>query len=285
MAAWCLRNQSPHAWHAWSPPLGPGSLFLLSHFISTPNPSSPTLHHRPHPSIPPPIQNVRLQVAWRRRPRGHEAARPSDVHGAGSGYVSPPSGPIASSTAVLSGALFTSVSTLARLPSSILSTVSARQATGRHGLLLHGARNTFASTVIRGAMQSRTVVVESTAAAIITAAKVHGAGAATIGLAGAGVGIGTVFGALINGVARNPALRGKKNCNFDRRTRKFCIFGSRLTSSSQLQASSSRTPSWALPSPKPPACSPSWWPSSFSTPTRRGLDRSSAPSRISVDGN
>jgi len=97
----------------------------------------------------------------------------------------------------------------ARLPSSILSTVSARQATGRHGLLLHGARNTFASTVIRGAMQSRTVVVESTAAAIITAAKVHGAGAATIGLAGAGVGIGTVFGALINGVARNPALRGQ----------------------------------------------------------------------------
>jgi F-type H+-transporting ATPase subunit c len=63
--------------------------------------------------------------------------------------------------------------------------------------------------MIRGAMQSRSVVVESTAAAIVTAAKVHGAGAATIGLAGAGVGIGTVFGALINGVARNPAMRGK----------------------------------------------------------------------------
>ena len=62
---------------------------------------------------------------------------------------------------------------------------------------------------MRSAMQSRSVVVESTAAAIVTAAKVHGAGAATIGLAGAGVGIGTVFGALINGVARNPAMRGK----------------------------------------------------------------------------
>jgi len=48
-----------------------------------------------------------------------------------------------------------------------------------------------------------------TAAAIRTAAKLHGAGAATIGLAGAGVGIGTVFGALINGVARNPAMRGQ----------------------------------------------------------------------------
>ncbi|KAK4149464.1 ATP synthase F(0) complex subunit C3, mitochondrial [Chaetomidium leptoderma] len=98
----------------------------------------------------------------------------------------------------------------ARLPSSIIPTIStARQANGRHGLLLNGARNTFASTVMRNAMQKRSVVVESTAAAIITAAKVHGAGAATIGLAGAGVGIGTVFGALINGVARNPALKGQ----------------------------------------------------------------------------
>ncbi|KAL2187858.1 hypothetical protein L209DRAFT_754009 [Thermothelomyces heterothallicus CBS 203.75] len=98
----------------------------------------------------------------------------------------------------------------ARVPSSIISTIStARQATGRNGLLLNGGRSTFASTIIRGAMQSRGVVVESTAAALVTAAKVGGAGAATIGLAGAGVGIGNVFAALINGVARNPALRGK----------------------------------------------------------------------------
>jgi F-type H+-transporting ATPase subunit c len=108
-------------------------------------------------------------------------------------------------------ALFTmSSQLLARVPSSIISTIStARQATGRHGLLLSGGRNAFAPTMIRGAMQSRSVVVESTAAALITAAKVHGAGAATIGLAGAGVGIGTVFGALINGTARNPAMRSK----------------------------------------------------------------------------
>ena len=85
--------------------------------------------------------------------------------------------------------------------------------------------------MIRGAMQSRSVVVESTAAALITAAKVHGAGAATIGLAGAGVGIGTVFGALINGVARNPALRGK-NGNFHATQIKFLFFRSALTSSS-----------------------------------------------------
>ncbi|KAL1837542.1 hypothetical protein VTJ49DRAFT_3665 [Mycothermus thermophilus] len=98
----------------------------------------------------------------------------------------------------------------ARLPSSIISTQSAaRLATGRNGLLLNSGRNAFTATVIRNTTQSRGVVVESTAAAILAAAKAHGAGAATIGLAGAGVGIGTVFGALINGVARNPALRGQ----------------------------------------------------------------------------
>lgn len=37
------------------------------------------------------------------------------------------------------------------------------------------------------------------------AAKLVGAGSATIGLAGAGVGIGTVFGALIIGRSRNPS--------------------------------------------------------------------------------
>jgi F-type H+-transporting ATPase subunit c len=42
---------------------------------------------------------------------------------------------------------------------------------------------------------------------LVQAAKFIGAGAATIGLAGAGVGIGTVFGALVLGVARNPSLK------------------------------------------------------------------------------
>ena len=37
--------------------------------------------------------------------------------------------------------------------------------------------------------------------------KLIGAGAATIGLAGAGAGIGTVFGSLIIGTSRNPNLR------------------------------------------------------------------------------
>lgn len=41
---------------------------------------------------------------------------------------------------------------------------------------------------------------------LLTAAKLIGAGLATIALAGAGVGIGTVFGALQLGISRNPSL-------------------------------------------------------------------------------
>ena len=42
---------------------------------------------------------------------------------------------------------------------------------------------------------------------LLKAAKYIGAGLATIGLAGAGVGIGTVFGALVLGISRNPSLK------------------------------------------------------------------------------
>ena len=39
---------------------------------------------------------------------------------------------------------------------------------------------------------------------MVVAAKLIGAGMATVGLAGAGVGIGTIFGCLILGTSRNP---------------------------------------------------------------------------------
>ena len=42
---------------------------------------------------------------------------------------------------------------------------------------------------------------------LLQSSKYIGAGLATIGLAGAGVGIGTVFGALILGISRNPSLK------------------------------------------------------------------------------
>lgn len=40
-----------------------------------------------------------------------------------------------------------------------------------------------------------------------TSAKLIGAGLAAIGLGGVGVGIGNIFGSLVNSIARNPASR------------------------------------------------------------------------------
>lgn len=46
---------------------------------------------------------------------------------------------------------------------------------------------------------------------LLEAAKVIGAGSATIGVVGAGVGIGIVFGSLVMGISRNPSLRDRKS--------------------------------------------------------------------------
>jgi F0F1-type ATP synthase membrane subunit c/vacuolar-type H+-ATPase subunit K len=42
---------------------------------------------------------------------------------------------------------------------------------------------------------------------MVMAAKLIGAGLATIALAGAAIGVGLIFAALISGTARNPSLR------------------------------------------------------------------------------
>ncbi|PFH58418.1 hypothetical protein XA68_13694 [Ophiocordyceps unilateralis] len=47
------------------------------------------------------------------------------------------------------------------------------------------------------------------AQAMVEVSKNLGMGSAAIGLTGAGIGIGLVFAALLNAVARNPALRGQ----------------------------------------------------------------------------
>ena len=44
---------------------------------------------------------------------------------------------------------------------------------------------------------------------LLESAKVLGAGIATVGLVGAGIGIGNVFSALIGGTARNPSAAGQ----------------------------------------------------------------------------
>jgi len=46
-----------------------------------------------------------------------------------------------------------------------------------------------------------------TTSMLLQSAKLIGAGLATIGLVGAGVGVGSVFAALVSATARNPSLK------------------------------------------------------------------------------
>merc|ERR1712243_463222 len=55
--------------------------------------------------------------------------------------------------------------------------------------------------------QSRAIQTSAQKNDIDSAAKFIGAGAATVGVAGSGAGIGSVFGSLIIGYARNPSLK------------------------------------------------------------------------------
>uniref|UniRef100_A0A667W9V3 ATP synthase lipid-binding protein n=1 Tax=Myripristis murdjan TaxID=586833 RepID=A0A667W9V3_9TELE len=57
------------------------------------------------------------------------------------------------------------------------------------------------------ALVTRSIQTSAVSRDIDTAAKFIGAGAATVGVAGSGAGIGTVFGSLIIGYARNPSLK------------------------------------------------------------------------------
>ncbi|KAJ9148470.1 hypothetical protein NKR23_g4829 [Pleurostoma richardsiae] len=73
------------------------------------------------------------------------------------------------------------------------------------------ARQTILNTTARQAfnkVQTRPYSSEI-AQAMVEVSKNIGMGSAAIGLTGAGIGIGLVFAALLNGVARNPALRGQ----------------------------------------------------------------------------
>ena len=44
---------------------------------------------------------------------------------------------------------------------------------------------------------------------MLQAAKYIGSGLATLGLIGAGIGVGVVFASLIQGVSRNPSVKGQ----------------------------------------------------------------------------
>ncbi|CAJ0964963.1 unnamed protein product [Ranitomeya imitator] len=85
------------------------------------------------------------------------------------------------------------------ISASVLSRPEVRP--GEGSALLSGTQNPCTQLVLR---QIQTSAISRD---IDTAAKFIGAGAATVGVAGSGAGIGTVFGSLIIGYARNPSLK------------------------------------------------------------------------------
>lgn len=64
--------------------------------------------------------------------------------------------------------------------------------------------------------------------AFVEGSKLAGAGLATVGLVGAGMGAGIVFGSLINSVSRNPSLKAELF--------RFAILGFALTEAVGLLA-------------------------------------------------
>ncbi|KAI1337899.1 ATP synthase subunit C-domain-containing protein [Xylariaceae sp. FL0016] len=114
--------------------------------------------------------------------------------------------------AVQSGRAMSTMNSPARIQSSIIRQSPTARAVS-NGLILNSVRTSLGASFGNGitptVQQSRGIVAETAAGALVAAGKMQGAGLATVGLAGAGVGIGTVFGSLIQGVARNPSMRGQ----------------------------------------------------------------------------
>ncbi|NXV10030.1 AT5G3 synthase, partial [Cettia cetti] len=85
------------------------------------------------------------------------------------------------------------------ISASVLSRPEVKNGEGKSTVI--GAQNTVSQIALR---EFQTSAISRD---IDTAAKFIGAGAATVGVAGSGAGIGTVFGSLIIGYARNPSLK------------------------------------------------------------------------------
>uniref|UniRef100_A0A8D2PI37 ATP synthase lipid-binding protein n=1 Tax=Zosterops lateralis melanops TaxID=1220523 RepID=A0A8D2PI37_ZOSLA len=85
------------------------------------------------------------------------------------------------------------------ISASVLSRPEVKNGEGKS--TVNGAQNIVSQVALR---EFQTSAISRD---IDTAAKFIGAGAATVGVAGSGAGIGTVFGSLIIGYARNPSLK------------------------------------------------------------------------------
>lgn len=89
--------------------------------------------------------------------------------------------------------------------SSAVPTLVSSNSTTSSSILNSNSSTT--NTTATSMMQFRSLHTSMIRSDIDSAAKFIGAGAATVGVAGSGAGIGSVFGSLIIGYARNPSLK------------------------------------------------------------------------------
>ncbi|KAK1456232.1 ATP synthase subunit C [Colletotrichum melonis] len=116
------------------------------------------------------------------------------------------------STRVLASRLATQMATKAARPAVRVSAMPKRTITGFSSPLQAVKRQqatTIKSSKVFTQVQAKRAYSSEIAQAMVEVSKNLGMGSAAIGLTGAGIGIGLVFAALLNGVARNPALRGQ----------------------------------------------------------------------------
>ncbi|KAH8880351.1 mitochondrial ATP synthase protein 9 [Thozetella sp. PMI_491] len=124
------------------------------------------------------------------------------------------------STRVLASRLASQMATKAarpalRIQSRTMATAHTVLRTGAKATPMQTLKRQQASSVLNATtrqafnLQARRAYSSEIAQAMVEVSKNLGMGSAAIGLTGAGIGIGLVFAALINGVARNPALRGQ----------------------------------------------------------------------------
>ncbi|KAK1783324.1 hypothetical protein QBC45DRAFT_400276 [Copromyces sp. CBS 386.78] len=116
------------------------------------------------------------------------------------------------STRVLASRLASQMAASAKVARPAVRVAQVSKRTIQTGSPLQTLKRTQMSSIVnattRSAFQKRAYSSEI-AQAMVEVSKNLGMGAAAIGLTGAGIGIGLVFAALLNAVARNPALRGQ----------------------------------------------------------------------------
>nr|KAF6451693.1 ATP synthase membrane subunit c locus 2 [Molossus molossus] len=105
-------------------------------------------------------------------------------------------------------AKFVSTPSLVRSTSQLSRSLSAVVLKGPETLTDESLSSLAAPRSLTSLISSRSIQTSTISRDIDTAAKFIGAGAATVGVAGSGAGIGTVFGSLIIGYARWENILG-----------------------------------------------------------------------------